>query len=293
MRASRALVVAALLSSSFGLSAEAQSPGPQGAEGQTNREQVWRTPSGGAPLMVTTVFRPKGEAKAPLVVINHGSPPDGGSRPNMQRQRYSTLANWFIARGYVVAVPLRRGYGETGGGWAEEYGTCNNPDYVRGGLATAADIRAAIDYMRIQPFVAPDRTIVVGQSAGGWGSVALSSTNPPGVAGIVNFAGGRGGQSTGLGSDSFKNCTPNALVAAAGKFGSTARVPTLWIYTENDSYFRPELAQRMVQAYMAAGGRAIYKPVGPMGNDGHSFATQQNSSQAWGPIIAEFLASLR
>lgn len=97
----------------------------------------------------------------------------------------------------------------------------------------------------------------------------------------------------GLGSDSFKNCTPNALVAAAGKFGSTARVPTLWIYTENDSFFRTELAQRMVQAYTAAGGRATYKPVGPMGNDGHSFVTQQNSSQAWGPIIAEFLASLR
>lgn len=250
-------------------------------------------PSGGAPLMVTTLFRPPGDAKAPLVVINHGSPPDGGSRPSTPRQRYSGLASWFVARGYVVAVPLRRGYGETGGGWAEEYGTCNNPDYVRGGLATAADIRAAIDFMRTQPFVAPDRTIVVGQSAGGWGSVALSSTNPPGVAGIVNFAGGRGGQSTGLGSDSFKNCTPNALVAAAGKFGSTARVPTLWIYAENDSFFRPELAQRMVQAYTAAGGRAIYKPIGAAGNDGHTLATQQNSSQVWGPIIADFLASLR
>lgn len=293
MKIARCLSIAAALACHMAGLAAAQSPGPQDAEREANREQVWRVPSAGQPLMLTTVYRPPGEARAPLAVINHGSPPDRNARLGMPRQRYGAISRWLVSQGYVVAVPLRRGYGETGGGWAEEFGNCSNPDYVRGGLATAADIRAAVDYMRSQPFVAPDRTIIVGQSAGGWGAIALSSSNPPGVAGLVNFAGGRGGQSSSLGSDTYKNCSPDALVAAAGKFGSTARVPTLWIYTENDSFFRPELAQRMVAAYTAGGGRATYKPVGPSGKDGHSFLTQQNTSRIWGPMLTEFLAGLR
>ena len=36
--------------------------------------------------------------------------------------RYSALSSWFLARGYVVALPLRRGYGETGGAWADGRG---------------------------------------------------------------------------------------------------------------------------------------------------------------------------
>src|ERR1039458_3569281 len=32
-------------------------------------------------------------------------------------------AQWFLTRAYVVAFPLRRGYGATGGKWAESYGS--------------------------------------------------------------------------------------------------------------------------------------------------------------------------
>ncbi|HMB75630.1 MAG TPA: hypothetical protein VKN76_04485, partial [Kiloniellaceae bacterium] len=52
------------------------------------------------------------------------------------------------------------------------------------------------------------------------------------------------------------NCSPERLVAAAAGFGRTARVPTLWLYAENDSYFPPDLSRRMATAYTAAGGKA-------------------------------------
>jgi hypothetical protein len=84
------------------------------------------------------------------------------------------------------------------------------------------DIKATIDFMRHQPFVAADRTIVAGQSAGGWAALALSSLNPPGVSGMIDFASGRGGQQT-LDNGSIGNCAPEALVWAAGKYGATAR----------------------------------------------------------------------
>ncbi len=38
-------------------------------------------------------------------------------------------------------------------------------------------------------------------------------------------------------------------------FGSRTRVPTLWLYAENDSLFGPELVRGMHEAYVKAGGR--------------------------------------
>ena len=76
---------------------------------------------------------------------------------------------------------------------------------------------------------------------------------------MIDFAGGRGGHQK-MSDGSLGNCTPDALVKAAGRYGSTARVPTLWIYAANDSFFSPALARRMFDAYNAAGGHGIYRP---------------------------------
>jgi len=263
--------------------------GPLAAQ---DREQVVRLPGPNGSTLVATVMRPPGEAKSPLVVINHGSPADGSQRYKMERPRYTALSSWFLSRGYVVALPLRRGYGETGGDWAEGYGLCDAPDYYRAGLQGAADIQATIDFMRTQPYVAVDRTLVVGQSAGGWATVALSSRNPAGVSGMINFAGGRGGHQK-LPGGGIGNCTPRALVDAAGRYGATARVPMLWIYAENDSFFEPSLARRMAEAYDAAGGKATYRPVGTFGRDGHSLAGASNGNSVWSPLVESFLAGLR
>lgn len=264
----------------------AQSPGLQGAEGSKMREQEWRIPAaGGSPLMIATVFRPPGDARAPLAVINHGSPDNAAMRPTMTRPQFTSLSTYFVSHGYVVVLPLRRGYGATGGRWAEDYGRCDAPDFVGAGLATASDIQATIDYMRGQPFVAADRTVVVGQSAGGWGTLALSSRNPAGVPAMIDFAGGRAGHQAVPGGV----CAPDFLVKAAAKYGSTARVPLLWITTENDSFFNPTLVQRMVDAYRYAGGNVTHRALGPFGRDGHALAGSDSGARIWSPLVTEFL----
>ena len=258
----------------------------------TQREEIVRIPAAGGAMMVATVLRPPGEGKRPLAIINHGSPVDSAQRLKMERPHYPSLSSWFIARGYVVVLPERRGYGETGGAWAEDYGSCRSPDYFGAGLQGAADIKATIDHMRGQAYVAPDRTIVIGQSAGGWATVALSSLNPPAVPGMINFAGGRGGHQK-LSGGGMGNCEPDALVKAAGRYGSTARVPMLWLYAENDSFFEPKLARRMVDAYDAAGGSATLKALGPFGSDGHNMAGSSSGVPMWSGPVAEFLTSLK
>jgi dienelactone hydrolase len=287
---------AALLSFLFSIAATAQSPGPQDAEGAEHREQVWRIPAtAGTPLMVATVMRPPGEARRPLVVINHGTPPDDSQRPKMRRPRFPWLSSWFVERGYVVVLPQRPSYGATGGNSTDDYGSCQNPDYRRSALGTAGEIKAVIDYMRNQPFVAPDRTIVVGHSTGGWGALAIASLNSPGVSGVINFAGGRGGQHFGaLGSDVYGNCSPSSLVSAAATLGTTARVPSLWIYAENDSYFRPDLVRRMADAYRAGGAPIIFIAAGRQeGGDGHDLMISINGPSVWSAPVAQFLTGLK
>ncbi|MBI2739204.1 MAG: prolyl oligopeptidase family serine peptidase [Rhodospirillales bacterium] len=261
------------------------------ASAQT-REQVIRIPTVGGVSMLATVMRPPGEQRRPLVVINHGSPAIASQRPEMALPRYEPLSSWFVERGYVVVLPLRRGYGDTGGEWVESYGDCHGPDYYTAGLRGAEDIQAALDLMRRQRYVLPDRSLIVGQSAGGWATLALSSRNPPGVSGMIDFAGGRGGHQR-LPEGGMGNCTPSVLVTAAGKYGATARVPTLWIYTANDSFFEPSLARRMFEAYNAAGGKGVYRPLGAFGKDGHSLAGSDSGVVIWSGPVGEFLAGLK
>jgi dienelactone hydrolase len=134
--------------------------------------------------------------------------------------------------------------------------------------------------------IAPDNVIVIGQSAGGWGSIALSSVAPPSLKAVVTFAAGRGGRVDGKPNN---NCAPDKLVEAAGQLGRTSRVPMLWIYIENDTFFGPELSKRMYEAFTAAGGNAEYFLFPPHGSDGHYFIGSPDAVGIWSPLVGAFL----
>jgi dienelactone hydrolase len=244
-----------------------------------------RTRSG--TVMQTRVLRPAGPGPFPLAVVSHGSPPDASQRPAMQVPTYGSASNWLLERGYMVGLPLRRGYGETGGPWLENFGSCSIPDYYRAGLTTAEDIRTAADFLRDRSDVRRDRVLLVGVSAGGWGSLAAASQNPPGVFAVVNFAGGRGGHHPKVG-----NCAPQRLVATAGRYGSTARIPTLWLYAANDSFFAPDLARKMFDAFVRAGGRAEFVALPAFGSDGHQLFGAADGRALWQPPVEKFLDAL-
>lgn len=235
--------------------------------------------------IVTRLCLPEGGARRPLVLINHGSPAQAAQRPTMSPTGCGHEAvRFFTARGHAVGLPLRRGYGASGGGWAEAFGRCDNADFHSAGLETARDMRAAIAVLTARPDVPRGPVLVVGQSAGGWGAMALASLNPPEVGGFVNMAGGRGGWRNN--TPNF-NCSPENLVTAAARYGATARQPMLWVYTANDSFFDPGLAARMHQAFTAAGGQARLAALGPQGRDGHSLFFATAGSQLWGPLVIE------
>jgi dienelactone hydrolase len=273
-----------------GLARAGEIAGPQGPAQGVWREQPWLIPIPDQNLLMhAKVLRPPDEGPFPLVVINHGSTQNSLRRAGFPMPEFRLASQWFLERGYAVVLPLRPGHGLTGGPYFEDQGRCESADYRHAGLAAADSIAAAIDYMAAQPFVRAPDVVVVGESAGGWGAIALSGRRPD-VRAAINFAGGRGGRAGGRANS---NCSPERLIAAAGDFGRAARAPMLWLYAENDSYFAPGLAKRMHEAFSAAGGRADYRLLPAIGADGHAIMESEAATALWAPVVAAFLARQR
>lgn len=188
-------------------------------------------------------------------------------------------------RGYVTLLLMRRGYAGSGGTWVEGYGPCANPVYHEVGLETARDIRAGVEFIRDRPDVDGQRIVLIGHSAGAHGALALASANIPGLAGVINFAGGRGGDPSG-------HCASDRLVATMARWAGTTAVPTLWIYAENDDVFAPPLVRRMHAAYVQAGGQAELHVLPPSGPNGHLFFNRGGATSQWGPHVRAFLAQI-
>jgi dienelactone hydrolase len=238
--------------------------------------------------LAATEYRPDGPGRFPAIVLSHGSPVSPSARV-AYTAKYPVASGVFVGWGFVVLNPVRRGYGATGGAWEEDYGRCDSPFYVEGGLETAKDIAAGVAYLRRQPYVDPERIVLVGQSAGGWGSLAAASRGDLPIRGVVNFAGGRGGKRNNVPND---NCAPDRLVAAAGTYGKTASVPSLWLYTANDQFFAPDLSRRMHEAFTAGGGRATYVALPAIGNDGHQLITMQDGVALWRDTVERFFREI-
>jgi dienelactone hydrolase len=237
---------------------------------------------GGAGRIDVHLYLPEGAGPFPLILMSHGSSQDPRVRalagPDMMRPQASA----FAARGYAVAVPIRRGYGPAAAtAWAEDYETCGVADYARAGRATAEDILASLRALTAEPGVDSGRVTLMGFSAGGWGSLAAAAKGAPGLRAVINFAGGRGskgGPNVICGGD-------EALIAAARGFAAPG-VPQLWIYAENDRFFGASLARRMLAAMTEAGGAAELVVTPPVGEDGHGYFFV---STAWREMVDKFL----
>lgn len=261
------------------------------------QEEIWALP---LPLpMFAYVVRPAGDGPFPLVIMNHGVALNVTERSFFPLVEFREAAKWFARRGSLVVAPVGTGYGASAidipdrgiyGPFFSKIGKCSNPNFRDPGLAIADADLSIIDYMAAEKRIVPKDVIVVGQSAGGWGSIALSSLNPPQVKAVITFAAGRGGHVDGKPNN---NCAPDRLVEATGVFGRTSRIPMLWIYIENDTFFGPALSKRMHEAFTAAGGRAEYHLLPPFGNEGHFLIGSPDAIPIWAPLVSKFLDEQR
>ncbi|AMP07620.1 alpha/beta hydrolase family protein [Collimonas pratensis] len=234
--------------------------------------------------IIVTQFKPAGAGPFPLVIINHGRSATDRSKP--PRFRYTQQVRFFTERGYAVFVPTRLGYGDAGvEPDPEESGNCNQNDYGPMAAAASTEVLAVLDYAKLQPYVNPERVLLVGESVGGYVTTAVAARMPPGLVAAINFAGGAGG-------DPDKHpgvpCQGGKLESMYAEFGKTSKAPMLWVYTENDLFFGPQYSRQWYAAFSKAGGQAEYKLLPPFGKNGHTLFSA--GTKVWAPVVEDFLS---
>jgi dienelactone hydrolase len=232
-------------------------------------ERVMLVPAGAghASRLQTTVFRPNGTGPFPLILINHGKDP---GRPGLQaRDRFYHMATAFVKRGYAVLVPMRQGFAGSTGSYID-----HGCDMRANGYTQADDVRATLDFARTLPWIDSTHIVVAGQSYGGLATMALGTEALPGVRGLINFAGG-------LRDDSNGCDWRSALETAFADYGAHNKIPSLWMYGENDSLFGPDLAGRLHAAFESAGGKATLVEYPAFKRDAHGMLASRDGEKVW------------
>jgi dienelactone hydrolase len=238
-------------------------------------------------MLDSYVIRPDCPGRFPLVIMTGGTP-SVDSPKNLARRSpiaFNRAAIALAQRGYATITIMRRGYGLSGGGFAENL---QQPcDYLPAVRNSGDDILATITALRREPWVEADHILLLGQSTGGLAVLAAGAANPSGVVGLLDFDGGRHSPSA-----TGEPCGSDHLIDTVAALGRAARVPALWLYAENDRSYGPSLARDMLTAYTVGGAPARLQLLPPFDTDGHDLVYNA-PPETWLPAAESFLAELK
>ena len=265
-------------------------PAPTAGQQQPEITRLLLRIDGSERELVTHIYKPLGAGPFPLVIFLHGRAGSVVDRGKLQSPVLVGHANYWLRKGVAVVASIRPGYGDTGGTDRENsfarWG--NNGCYGQADFTTAAvsarQVALALHtWSGQQPWVRKDKVLFEGQSVGGMTSIAAAALNLPGVVGVVNFAGGHGG----FPNDSpGKSCSAEVLTRSYREFGKLAKIPSLWLYAENDQYWGAEMPQQWFAAFKAGGSDAEFVQTAAVdGHDGHQLLSY--GGKMWsGPLNA-------
>jgi dienelactone hydrolase len=242
----------------------------------------------GARAMRTLVFKPQGSGPFPVLLFAHGRPAYAKERAQLMHPMSYGHVRYWLGKGYAVVAPIRPGYGlanssdlESSGVAYSASGQClRSPQPQRTAQAAAHAQRAALDWVRQQPWARANHIVLEGQSVGGLATVALCAAQPPGVVGCINFSGGAGGNPL---QAPARMCQPEQTTQLMRQLGSQPQPPSLWLYAQNDLYWGPDAPKQWHAAFSQAAqssqnaphttapaARSTFVQTPPIGSDGHS-----------------------
>ena len=252
------------------------------------REEIHTVPvpAAGATIVVTT-YRPSGSGPFPWIVMSHGTATTAEANRKIGRWRALTPIREWVKRGYAVVVPVRRGYGASGGdAFGDSYGTCRSADFRRAGEGASLDLLATIEWAKTQRDLDRQHWLLVGQSAGGFASIYTASKHPDGLVAVLAFAPGRGGRPD---TNPGQPCLPEMMAKLFGSIAPDIAVPVLWFYAENDAFIGPAAARLWFDSFHKAGGRGEFVMLPPFPeNRGHGVYPSTTGIPLWTGAVATF-----
>ena len=228
--------------------------------GKTTEQQVTVT------LLNDDAFFKASAKQYPIAIINRSRQVKPEERAAFGRATNITNARWLAGMGFLVASPTRIGYGVTGGEDLEDTGACNKKNYAPGYKAGIDQTLQILQTLRQRPDIAPDGGLILGQSFGGTIAIGVAAQNPPGILAALNFAGVGGGNPE---THPMQPCGTTNLEHMFATYGKTAKIPTLWVYTENDQWMGAKYPKEWFEAYKAKSGAGEFLFLPPNGTDGH------------------------
>lgn len=193
-----------------------------------------------------SVMQPQDDLPHPLIIFTHGRNGPHPERYRNETEGYEAIRTALYEQGYVVMLLVRRGYGNSDGPDSELKDTP-----YESGLEASKDLKSAVEFMKAQSYVDPEKIVVMGQSQGGWAAIAFSTVTVDGVLGTVNISGGI--NYTNINFDDLPT-RHSKWIADCGKYGKTNVIPCLWIYSPNDTSIPGEASQAMFDSFKDNGG---------------------------------------
>jgi len=223
------------------------------------------------------IYRPAGDGPFPAVIYNHGS-----AAGMLSKQAFDALGPVFASRGWVFFGPYRRGQGLSADagpfiGAEIDAAITRGADTMIRLLETdhLDDQLAALAWLRVQPFVQPNRIAVAGNSFGG--IEAVFGVERANYCAAVDSAGG---------AQSWTQAP--ALHARMTRAVQQARAPILFFQAANDYDLAPT---RVLSAAMDAARKPhdarIYPAFGRSKQDGHTFG--YFGASVWADDVFRFL----
>jgi dipeptidyl aminopeptidase/acylaminoacyl peptidase len=235
--------------------------------------------------LVGYVYKPQGPGPFPGIIWNHGSE----DNPT-ESSEFDGVASLFVAAGYVVVDPVRRGQGGSQGTYisddvkqySQAHGHQAGLQYVVQlfGSTQLDDELAGLTYMKSLSYVDPNRIAVVGCSYGGIMSLL----------GAESGAGYKAAVALSPGAESWAN--PN-LQKRLLQAVDNIKIPTLILHPAQDASLLPGLTmgpefQQLGKPY----GLQIFPPFG--GAVEHCFGGGGRGAgfQVFGPDALMFLSNV-
>jgi dienelactone hydrolase len=243
----------------------------------------------GTNKLEATLFLPEikvwGTGPYPVVIWSHGDIElDHSAMRYKTRIREMAVAREFLQLGVAVLMPARRGVGLSEGNYPKNF-LAQDGDPTYKARVHTQDVMPALTWLRNRSELDPARILLAGQSAGGYSTMYMASQNPEGVVGAIDFSGGR----TDMTSRSTAGYLNQMMVSGFSEFGATTRVPTLWIFAENDSRYTVQTIRASHESFTKAGGKARLLLVAPIEGDGHHVYSKP---ELWRAALREYLEEI-